>query len=133
MINSLFLLIKFIILGVIQGFTESIPISSCGQRVLLRHFFNVETYGLTFEIIVQFGSLLAVIMVYRRDLITLVKESFLYLQKRENKYATSFRFSSYLLLATLMTGVLGLLLENFIIDTLFKDHYIVIYFLICMY
>src|SRR5699024_3120743 len=120
MINSLFLLIKFIILGVIQGFTEPLPISSSGHLVLLRHFFNVETYGLTFEIIVHFGSLLAVIMVYRRDLITLVKESFLYLQKRENKYATSFRFSSYLLLATFMTCVLGLLLENFISDTLSK-------------
>ncbi|HLR22445.1 MAG TPA: undecaprenyl-diphosphate phosphatase [Pseudogracilibacillus sp.] len=130
MINSLFLLIKFIILGVIQGFTEPLPISSSGHLVLLRHFFNVETYGLTFEIIVHFGSLLAVIMVYRRDLITLVKESFLYLQKRENKYATSFRFSSYLLLATLMTGVLGLLLENFISDTLSKVLYIGIAFLI---
>src|SRR5699024_11504395 len=98
--------------------------------VLLLHFFNVDTYGLTFEIIVHFGSLLAVIMVYRRDLITLVKESFLYLQKRENKYATSFQFSSYLLLATLMTGVLGLLLENFISDTLSKVLYIGIAFLI---
>src|SRR5699024_9162264 len=53
-----------------------------------------------------------------------------YLQKRENKYATSFRFSSYLLLATLMTGVLGLLLENFISDTLSKVLYIGIAFLI---
>src|SRR5699024_4614193 len=51
-------------------------------------------------------------------------------QKRENKYATSFRFSSYLLLATLMTGVLGLLLENFISDTLSKVLYIGIAFLI---
>src|SRR5699024_4280072 len=98
--------------------------------VLLRHFFNVETYSLTYEIILHFWTLLAVVMIYRIDLIMLVKESFFYLQKRENKYATSFRFSSYLLLATLMTGVLGLLLENFISDTLSKVLYIGIAFLI---
>src|SRR5699024_12826371 len=130
MINSLFLLIKFIILGVIQGFTEPLPISSSGHLVLLRHFFNVETYGLTFEIIVHFGSLLAVIMVYRRDLIRLVEESFLYLEKRENEYATSFRFSSYLLLETLMRGVLGLLLDDYIRDILSKLLYILFSFLI---
>lgn len=128
--DPIFILIKFIVLGVIQGLTEPLPISSSGHLVVLRHFFDIKTLGLTFEVIVHFGSLLAVTLVYRRDLAKLIRESYLYMLHRNTRYVTSFKFSMYLLLATIITGVLGLLLEDMISNTFSKILYIGIAFLI---
>lgn len=121
--NVLYLL-KFIFLGFVQGFTEPIPISSSGHVIIIRDLFNISTTGLSFEIIVNFGSLIAIIVVYRKDLITLIKESCLYLIRREQNYFNSFKLSLLLLLTTMITGILGLTIENFISDELTKPIYI---------
>lgn len=131
--TSILLLIKFIFLGFIQGFTEPIPISSSGHLVVLRHFFAINTPGLTFEIIVHFGSLIAIILVYWRDISVLLKESFLYLVKKQEQFKTGFRFSLYLLVATAVTGIIGLMIEPHMNGALEKPIYIGIAFLLTGY
>ncbi|MBO1003612.1 UDP pyrophosphate phosphatase [Pseudogracilibacillus auburnensis] len=118
------LLIKFILLGFVQGFTEPIPISSSGHVILIKDLFGIYTTGLSFEIIVNFGSLLAIMTVYRNDLIVLIKENIAFLFKGEKQYAHSFRFTLYLLLATMITGVLGLTIEQFISEELTKPLFV---------
>jgi len=121
---DLFLLLQYIILGFVQGFTEPIPISSSGHVVLVKDLFGIYTTGLSFEIIVNFGSLIAIITVYRNDIITLIKENIAYLFQREKKYANSFRFTIYILIATMITGVIGVSIEQFISDELTKPIYV---------
>ncbi|WP_307786863.1 undecaprenyl-diphosphate phosphatase [Pseudogracilibacillus auburnensis] len=121
---DLILLIKFILLGFVQGFTEPIPISSSGHVILIKDLFGIYTTGLSFEIIVNFGSLLAIMTVYRNDLIVLIKENIAFLFKGEKQYAHSFRFTLYLLLATMITGVLGLTIEQFISEELTKPLFV---------
>lgn len=121
---DLILLIKFILLGFVQGFTEPIPISSSGHVILIKDLFGIYTTGLSFEIIVNFGSLLAIMTVYRNDLIVLIKENIAFLFKGEKQYAHSFRFTLYLLLATMITGVLGLAIEQFISEELTKPLFV---------
>ena len=56
---DILLLIKYIVLGMIQGFTEPLPISSSGHLVIFSELFGVSIDDLNFEIIVNAGSLIA--------------------------------------------------------------------------
>ena len=54
-------IIKHIILGIIQGITEPIPVSSSGHLVILGSLFNTEFNDLNFEIMINFGSMIAIV------------------------------------------------------------------------
>lgn len=130
MLESFITLCKFILLGLVQGITEPLPISSSGHLVLLRSLFDIHTANLSFEIIVHFGSLIAIILIFWRDIIQLGKESILYILTQKDHYKVSFHFSSMLIVATIVTGGLGLLLEPFIQESLTTPFIIGIAFLI---
>ena len=60
-----------IVLGVVQGLTEFLPVSSSGHLVLLQHLFGLEEPELLFDISVHVGTLLAVLVVFYRDLVAM--------------------------------------------------------------
>jgi len=111
-IEQLLMLIKYLFLGLFQGFTEPIPISSSGHVVLLRELFHINVPGLSFEIFIHFGSLIAIIIVYRKDLYRLLKNSLLYLIKVEEEKREDFQFVTLLVIATIPAGLIGLLFEE---------------------
>lgn len=111
-------LAKFIFLGIVQGVTEPLPVSSSGHIVIIKDLFGVSTPGLSFEIIVHFGSLIAIIFIYRKDLLKLIMESIAYIHHREEENKDSFLFTFYLLVATFITGVIGLIFEQYISEEL---------------
>ena len=56
-------LIKYIILGIIQGLTEPLPISSSGHLLIFRELFNTNMFNdLNFEVMVNFGSFIAILL-----------------------------------------------------------------------
>ncbi|HLS88096.1 MAG TPA: undecaprenyl-diphosphate phosphatase [Sphingobacteriaceae bacterium] len=57
-----------LILGVVQGATEFLPVSSSGHLVLVQSLLGLELPGITFEVTVHLGTLLAVLAVYRREI-----------------------------------------------------------------
>ncbi len=57
-------IIKAFILGVVEGLTEFIPVSSTGHLLLLGHFLGFDSTGKTFEVLIQLGAILAVFSVY---------------------------------------------------------------------
>lgn len=57
-----------IIMGLVEGLTEFIPVSSTGHLLLLGHFLGFESTGKTFEIVIQLGALLAIISLYFKKL-----------------------------------------------------------------
>lgn len=115
--SEIILLLKYIFLGLVQGFTEPIPISSSGHVLILRHLFGLSIDGLSFEIIVNFGSLIAVLIIYREDILKLIKSSRFIITK-QRKYQADFYFLIYLLVATFVTGTMGLMLKEFVKTTL---------------
>ncbi|MBB3809499.1 undecaprenyl-diphosphatase [Pseudochelatococcus contaminans] len=61
------------ILGVVEGLTEFIPVSSTGHLLLLGHFMGFESNGKTFEVLVQLGAILAIVLVYFHRLVSMAR------------------------------------------------------------
>lgn len=55
------------LLGVVQGLTEFLPVSSSGHLVLVQSLLGVQSEGITFEVFAHFGTLLALLLVYRQE------------------------------------------------------------------
>lgn len=116
--TELWLLIKYIFLGFFQGFTEPIPISSSGHLVILRELFDIQIQGLSFEILVNTGSLVAVLLVYRKDIIRMLTSGLTYLRTQERGRKTDLQMILLLIIATIPTGIIGILLEDYISEKL---------------
>jgi len=115
---KLMVLMQYIFLGLVQGVTEPLPISSSGHTILLKNLFDLSTPGLSFEIVLHLGSLIAIIFIYRRDIISILLESFSYIHKRDEAHRHSFIYLIHLLVATAITGVIGIFLEDTISNRL---------------
>ena len=106
-------LIKAIILGVVQGLTEFLPISSSGHLVLGSHLLNFQEQGIAFDVFVHLGTLLAVVMVFRRELLVMVRAPFLALAGRGNEEERHYLlWDLYVVLATLPAVGAGLFLKD---------------------
>ena len=67
--------LEAVILGLAQGLSEFLPISSSGHLALLQYFFGIdETKVLPFAVLLHFGTLISVFIVYWKDIVALVKE-----------------------------------------------------------
>ncbi|WP_226576911.1 undecaprenyl-diphosphate phosphatase [Halobacillus litoralis] len=110
--EELWLLIKYLFLGIFQGFTEPIPISSSGHLVIVQELMDLHLEGLSFEVLVNFGSLVAVLIIYRDDLIRLVRNGVGYIISKDTRQKEDFDFIIYLIIGTIPAGVLGILLGD---------------------
>ena len=94
-----------LILAVIQGITEFLPISSSGHLILVPAFLGWPDQGLAFDIAVHLGTLLALMIYFRRELVDLARALF-DRRRRESELAWA------LLAATIPLGLAGLLLAE---------------------
>ncbi|MGN1259168.1 MAG: undecaprenyl-diphosphate phosphatase [Christensenellales bacterium] len=104
-----------IILGIVQGLTEFLPISSSGHLMLLQEIFGITQNNLFLSVMLHLGTLLAVVIYYFKDLVGLLKP-----QNHKGIWL--------LFVATLPSAIAGLLLEDFI-STKFKNIYLCFGFL----
>jgi undecaprenyl-diphosphatase len=93
-----------ILLGLVQGLTEFLPVSSSGHLVILQELLGIEETGVTLEVLLHFGTLLAVFWVFGRDFINLFR-------LRE---AGQRRLLFLLAVGVVPTALIGLLLGNYI-------------------
>ncbi|MGI6329291.1 MAG: undecaprenyl-diphosphate phosphatase [Bacilli bacterium] len=111
--------IKYIILGILQGITEPIPVSSSGHLVILRKILSDQfVYDLNFEIIVNFGSLLAVLVYFKKDIIKIIQDFFNYLKRKEEKTKTNYNYAWLIVIGTIPAGIFGLLFKDLIENSL---------------
>lgn len=107
----LFDLLKAALLGVIQGITEWLPISSTGHMILLDEFLHLnvsEEFMSMFRVVVQFGSILAVLVLYFRRLFPFTKE------KTPDGTKRCFRLWMMIALACVPAGAAGILLDDWL-------------------
>ena len=69
-------IIQALILGVIQGLTEFLPISSSGHLLLFENIFGLNSGGLFFNVLLHFASLIAVLIIFWKDIVDIIKKPF---------------------------------------------------------
>lgn len=107
-------LLKYIILAVIQGISEVLPISSSGHIIIFQNLFNLDTSNLSTAIFLHIGSLLAVIVFYYAFLKQTIKNSYQYCFKKErnNETKNSIKLFINLLISIIPAGIVGLLFKQ---------------------
>ncbi|WP_314733418.1 undecaprenyl-diphosphate phosphatase [Anaerobacillus sp. CMMVII] len=107
-----------IIFGIIQGLTEFLPISSTAHIVITQLILGTTFPGLAFEIYLHLASVLAVIIYFRKDLVAVIIGFFSFFKTRSAENRVHFLFAIYIIIATIITGVLGILLGDFVGETM---------------
>jgi undecaprenyl-diphosphatase len=106
-------ILQSLILGIVQGITEFLPISSSAHLVLVPEFFNWGEHSLTFDIVAHSGTLLAIVIYYRKRLLSIFNS--LLKQKKESKYKN---LLINIILTTIPTVIIYFLLKDYIDDIL---------------
>ncbi|MBF0285533.1 MAG: undecaprenyl-diphosphate phosphatase [Magnetococcales bacterium] len=107
-------LLHALILAVIQGITEFLPISSSGHLILAPHLFGWPDQGLLFDIAANTGTLAAVILYFRHEFVGLVRGFFRSLAEKGVEGNPEGRLAWLIALATLPAGIVGLLFKEII-------------------
>lgn len=110
----------YVLLGLVQGITEWLPISSSGHLVIVEKLFDIHIPGLAFEVFLNFATFLALLVVFWRDLLNLIIGFFRYLVKRNTEDREMFLFGWFLILGTIPAAVFGLLFAD-VIETHLKS------------
>lgn len=106
-------LLKYIFLGIVQGITEILPISSSGHLVLFQHILGLKLPGLGFEMFTNMASLIAMIVYFRKDIWTLIVENLQFIFKKDASKKPSFEYALKLLIAVIPIGITGLLFKDY--------------------
>ncbi|WP_049723051.1 undecaprenyl-diphosphate phosphatase [Gilvimarinus polysaccharolyticus] len=102
--------LEVIVLALIQGLTEFLPVSSSAHLLLVPLFTDWPDQGLAFDIALHFGSLLAVIAYFRRDIYTLVSAWLNSILKRQS--SSEARLAWAIIGATIPVGLVGFLVKT---------------------
>lgn len=111
---KLFELIKIIILSIVQGITEILPISSSGHLIIFESLLDINNTSLSLPVFLHFGSFIAVILYYKKDLKTLFFDSFYYIFKNNKDCKSSFNLTTKIIISTFITGLFGIFFSKYI-------------------
>lgn len=100
-----------ILLGLIQGITEFLPVSSSGHLVIFQDLLGMSEPGVTLEVVLHFGTLFSVLWVFRRDFLALLS----FWKEKEQRH-----FLFLLFVGTFVTAILGMFFSGYV-NILFKS------------
>jgi undecaprenyl-diphosphatase len=119
-------IIEAIILGIIQGLTEFLPVSSSGHLELGKAFLKVNLENdLLFSIIVHCATTLSTIVVFRKDIWHIIKELFKF------QWNEATQFAAKIVLSMIPVGLVGLLFKD-TIETFFQGDIRLVGFMLCL-
>jgi undecaprenyl-diphosphatase len=101
-----------IVLGIVQGLTEFLPISSTAHLRIVPAFAGWDDPGAAFTAVVQLGTMAAVLLYFRRDLWRIARASLAALRDRGARRSTDARLGLYIVLGTIPIGILGLIFKD---------------------
>lgn len=101
--------LNLIILGIIQGLTEFLPVSSSGHLVFAQHFLNVQSRGTVLEVVLHFGTLTSIIIFYKNDIVKLIIDIF-------NRNEQALKFALFVIIGIIPAGIAGVFFKDFFIS-----------------
>ena len=112
--------LEAIILGLVQGLTEFLPVSSSGHLVLGQYLLGLDTSeanDVTFEVFVHFGTVLSILTVYGRQVLDLTQEAGRAIVNptqiaRQYRHAETFRLGVFILITMIPTGIVYVLFKD---------------------
>lgn len=110
-------IIKTIILGIIQGIGEFLPISSSAHLILVPYLFGWESSSMAFDIALHFGTLAAVLVIFFKDWWNLFIGAVRKITKKEDSFNNKMFW--YMVIATVPGALLGFLLDD-IVENVFR-------------
>jgi undecaprenyl-diphosphatase len=117
-------LIQVVILAIVQGLTEFLPVSSSGHLVLVPYLFAWADQGLAFDVAVHFGSLAAVCIYFRKDMASILAGGMRLLD--DNITTPESRLAQAIALGTVPAALAGLLFASWIEANL-RDPLVIVY------
>lgn len=108
-------IITYLILGIIQGITEPLPISSSGHIFLFKNIFNTTMFdSLNFEIVSNFGSFIAIFIIFWKDIKELIVAFFSYIFKKETRKdnLAKFKYCLFVIISTIPVGITGFIFKD---------------------
>jgi undecaprenyl-diphosphatase len=104
--------LEAIVLGIVQGLTEFLPISSTAHLRIVPAFAGWEDPGAAFTAVTQLGTMAAVLLYFRHDLWRIARASLAGLRDREARKTLDFRLGLYIVLGTIPIGIFGLVFSD---------------------
>ena len=123
-------LLKAIILGLVQGLSEFLPISSSGHLVIFAEILNFKEPGIAFEVFVHFGTFLSVLLAFRKEIVKMLYAPFaVWIHKvKDPELAEYLRWDLYIIVASIPAAIIGIVFKQEI--ELFFDNILLVYFML---
>lgn len=105
-----------IILGILQGLTEFLPVSSSGHLAIGKYFLDFETPDMLFDIMLHVATLLVVLIYFRKRVFLIIKAFFgIFLKRFQKDYFENKRFLWGIIVASIPTAIIGLAFEKYML------------------
>jgi undecaprenyl-diphosphatase len=128
-IDIIFIL-KAIIIGIVEGLTEFIPVSSTGHMILIGSLINFNgEFVKMFEVVIQLGAILAVVVIYWKKISESIIEFFRFIITKGKEGRVGFKFGINIIIASIPMGIIGVLFYKKI-KSLFKPEAVIIGFIV---
>ena len=108
-------ILQALVLGIVQGLTELLPISSSAHLNLIPWIFNWDIPE-SFDVALHFGTLLAIALFFFKDWIELIKGGYNQVVKKKKSFEGKMFW--YIVIATIPGGIIGFILDHFVGDSL---------------
>ena len=100
-------MLKTLILGAVQGLCEFLPVSSSGHLALFQIFMGFDDGMLTFDILLHFATLLAVVIYFRRDIVKIIADWFGGFVSSQRRQSSGWSYGWAIIAATIVTAIIG--------------------------
>ncbi len=105
-----------IILGILQGLTEFLPVSSSGHLAIGKYFLDFETPDMLFDVMLHVATLLVVLIYFRKRVFLIIKAFFgIFLKRFQKDYFENKRFLWGIIVASIPTAIIGLAFEKYML------------------
>jgi len=122
-------LVKYIVLAIVQGIGEILPISSSGHLFVFRKLMGVETNGVEIELVLHLASLVALFIYYRKVIFSFFYVVYRFVFKKDENYIKDYRFVKGMIISLVPTCLAGYFLDDYL-DFFFNYSFMIGLFLI---